>query len=198
MKPGRLHKFSQNFNSMEGLTNFWFKKDNANRTIFFPWGGFAKGRVIPDKTLEAKIRECVGSHWTSQFGLGIIGGTASTYSLYFLLIYIAVVVSLLTWYYFEIRKLVAGLPYSDTKMTFVESYANYTAEWSSFAVWLLFLFSILCFVGLSAVLVGDLWSGSKVGSTGWLVGIFFLLLLSGGAYIFGNVITLRARNRDQV
>jgi hypothetical protein len=26
----------------------------------------------------------------------------------------------LTWYYFEIRKLVAGLPYSDAKITFVE------------------------------------------------------------------------------
>ncbi len=141
------------FFSREGLTNFWFKKDEANRTIFFPWGAFGKGRVIPDKTSEVRIRGCVGFHWSGIFSTGIVAGVASTYTLYFLVTYAAICAIWLAWYYFEIRTLVRGFPFSETKLTFVESYANYYSEWSSFTLWLGLIFMILFLVGSIAFVV---------------------------------------------
>ena len=138
---------------LEGLTNFWFKKDKANRTIFFQWAAFGKGRIVSDKALETKIRNCVGFHWGGLFSLGVLAGAAATYTLYSLLIYAVVCFSWLAWYYFDIRALVSDLPLSEIKLTFVESYANYYSEWSNFTLWLAFVFMILFFIGSAAFVV---------------------------------------------
>ncbi len=182
---------------MEGLTNCCFKKDKANRTVFYPWGALGRGRVIPDKPLEDKIRKCVGFHWPAMFALGIGAGVVTTWTLYAILIYAVVCPLWLGWYYYELRKLVSGLPFSDTRLSFRESYAIYTAEWSSFTVGLVFVFTTLCFAAL-IFLVVDSWRDSAGASAAaWLALTFFLLVTGCFAYLFGYLLVLRVRSRDR-
>lgn len=139
---------------MKGLTDFWFKKDGADRTVFFPWGGFGKGRVLPNRASETQIRRRVGFHWTGIFSISVLGGVASTYAVYAMTLYVVICGLWLTWYYYEVRNLVKDLPLSDAKLTFAESYANYFSEWSNFTLWLAAALLVSLFLGSLLMVIG--------------------------------------------
>lgn len=47
-------------NLLENQINAIFKTDAEGKTVFFPWGPFGKGYVVPDDTKEQQIRRFLG------------------------------------------------------------------------------------------------------------------------------------------
>jgi hypothetical protein len=130
---------------LERLTSGSFKKDEAGRTVFYPWGAFGKGRILPDRIREAKVRSFMRLYYKAFvaciIGVGVILGW--TYSVFLLPV-------LGIWFYFETRNLTSGLPFCVGRLAVQDSYANTDTAHDKPTFWLLFICS-------SIFIVAGLW-----------------------------------------
>jgi len=122
----------------DGLTNGSFKKDKNGNSVFFPWGVLGKGRVLPDESTEMKVRGFVHRYY--QVTLPIVIGVGVIFGWLWSFLLVPLVGA---WFYFGIKPLVSGCPYSVDKLTLKEGYANSAASHNKFTLWLLFICSAL-------------------------------------------------------
>src|SRR5512137_2958826 len=58
----------------DALSGSGFKKDERGRSVFYPWGVFGKGRVLPDAETEKKVRAFVIRYYVISIVLLAIAG----------------------------------------------------------------------------------------------------------------------------
>jgi hypothetical protein len=127
----------------KGIAGMYFKKAAGGKTVFFPWGAFAKGYTLADEPLEARVRGFIKLHLIVSLPVLVL---AVNYS--WTWFFIAVAASY-AWFYLKTRALLSGCAVSAEKLTFKESYANSGKAHNKLTLWLLFVASLL-FVAVSA------------------------------------------------
>jgi hypothetical protein len=150
----------------EGLTNGSFKTDSEGNTVFYPWGVFGKGRILPDEPTEKKVRGFVSLYYKvslpSIIGAGVIIGWAWAFVL---------VPILAGWFYFGSKSLVKEFPYSEEKLTLKEGYKNSAKGHNTSTLWLLLVCSLLfVFMGIFVLTIAK--SSADV-MLGWMLVILF-------------------------
>ena len=126
----------------EGLSGSSFKKDADGRTVFYPIGILGKGRVLPDQPTEERLRAFLTRYYVVSLALVIVL-VAFVHWVWA----VALVPVLWLWFYFGTRSLVARLPYSTSKLTFKESFANSAAAHGKGVLWSLLACSVLFVLG---------------------------------------------------
>jgi hypothetical protein len=125
----------------DALTSSSFKQDESGKSVFYPWGVFGKGHVLPDDETENRIRGFVRRYYMISLPMIIIVGAVVGW------IYVlATLPILIIWYHFKSKILIAGCSVTDGKLTLKESYTNSSKAHNKKTLWLLLIFSIL-FVG---------------------------------------------------
>jgi hypothetical protein len=164
----------------DGLTSASFKRDESGRTVFYRWGAFGKGHVLPDDETESRIRTFLRRYYMITLPVIIILGALVGWA------YVVVAVPILmAWYLLKSKSLVAGCSMSGGKLTFRESYANSAKAHNKKMLWLLLIFSVLfvCAGVLIAIVGASTWD--KVVGTSAI--LFF------GACAVVNIYMIRAR-----
>lgn len=126
----------------EGLAEACFKKDEAGRTIFYPLGVLAKGRVLPDSLTEDRVRRFMIRYYKVTLPVTILLAAFHKWGL----LVTAAIVSFI-WFYLFCRKTTAHLPISDSKLTLREGYASSAKAHNKITLWVLFVVSILFIAG---------------------------------------------------
>jgi hypothetical protein len=122
----------------KGLAAGNFHKDADGRNLFFPYGVFARGRVLPDEHLERRVRAFVTRyHVISLVGIVVF---VSFFRWIWLVPFVAF---LAVWYYVEARVLVGGCAYSADKLSLRDSVANSAAAHNAVTLWLMLAGSLL-------------------------------------------------------
>lgn len=166
-----------------GYLDDHFQKDEAGRTVFYPWRAWGKGRILPDESVEADIRKFLSVFLSVCFFYPIVVGPL--FGARYILFAGPLVV---LWFHLRTRALVGGLPISETKFTkesFRKRFSRYNKPFSKFTLWLVFasslLFFSLCSVGAIARLRGEL-TGESNPLVGILVLVFFGAMTVVSAY----------------
>ena len=126
----------------DGLASGSIKKDAEGRTVFYPLGVLGRGRVLPNEAAEQRVREFLIRYY--KVSLPVIIGLGALVNW---LWSAALVPVFMAWFYFGTKSLVAGYPYSDSKLTLKEGYANSAAAHNAFTLWALLICSVLFVVG---------------------------------------------------
>lgn len=126
----------------EGVSSLYIKKDGEGRAVFYPWGVFGKGYVLPDEARESGMRRFLKTYTitviaafaiTAAFGLGWL---------------IAALVGAMAWFFLAVKRMLKGCPVSAEKMTFRESYSNAGRSHNAVTLWVLLLISLFfTFIG---------------------------------------------------
>ena len=134
----------------DGLVASGFKKDNSGRTLFYPFGLFGQGYVIPNEKKEKSIRSSLKRFYMISLpvliGIGIIFGW-----LYAILLLIPV----LLWAILLPKSLVKGLKPCATKMKVSDSIDSSAKAHSKGMLWFLFIGSSLFTLMGLFILISD-------------------------------------------
>jgi hypothetical protein len=164
----------------DALTSSRFKKDQSGRSVFYPWGIFGKGRVLPDEETENRVRGFVRRYYMISLPVIIIAGVTIGFVSAFVLAPILIV-----WYQFESKALIAGCSVSDDKLTLKESFANQAKVHNKKFLWLCLILSI------PFVAVGLLMFIHSASAYDRLMGAFLFLFFGVSAVTFGYMIKVR-------
>jgi hypothetical protein len=108
----------------DGLTNASFRKDGQGRDVFYPYGIYGRGRIVPDAEAAARLRESIKRLYIlfmAALPLLIVIVRLADISLAYLLLLILAGIAIVTGY---VRRMTRGLPYSDERLTYRESVQN--------------------------------------------------------------------------
>jgi hypothetical protein len=126
----------------KGIAAGSFKTDAEGRSLFFPCGVLARGRVLDDPSKEERVRKFV----TRYNAVGILGSIGVVISGKWILL-AAFLPVMLAWYYFGVRALVGDCAYSEDTLTVRDAYANAAVAHNAFTLWLLLVASVLFVAG---------------------------------------------------
>lgn len=134
----------------DGLVESTLKKDKSGNTVFYPWGVLGKGRVIADADREIQLRRFLLRYYKVTLPVSIIFGILRIWPL------LPIIVGVFTaWYLIESRRVLAGTPFSEERLTLKEGYRNSAMKHNKFTLWVLFLFCLLFVVaGIAIALKG--------------------------------------------
>jgi hypothetical protein len=134
----------------DGLTAAAFKKDRSGNTVFYPWGVFGRGRILPDEQKVAEVRLFLRRYYQAIFLLIIPAAIAaqikSVEPIVRMALMLACGIGFLGWFLIKVRSLTAGTEFSDESLSFRESYTNSAGGHNRATLWVLFGLSWL-FVG---------------------------------------------------
>jgi hypothetical protein len=134
----------------EGLTNGCFNKEETGQTVFYPLGVMGKGYILPDAITEDKIRKFMQFYYKVSI-ISILGVVLVFGWLYvFLLLPVNII-----WFFFKIKPLISGLPYSGSKLSFKQSYINSASAHNTFVLWLFLISSIFVMMMFLHMLVSN-------------------------------------------
>lgn len=122
----------------DGLVEAAFKKDAAGRTVFYPWGVMARGRVVRDAEQEAELRLFLRRYYQAVLFGCIALGVMRAFTLLFLF---AVFGTL--YFIARYRGMLGSAPISDDRMSLGEAYRNSASKHSLWMLWMLLGFSLL-------------------------------------------------------
>lgn len=141
----------------DALTSSSFKQDKSGKTVFYPWGVFGKGHVLPDAETEDRIRVFVRRYYMISISVIIIVGGVVGYI--YMLVPLPV---LIIWYHFKSKALIAGCSVTHAKLTLKESFENSAKAHNEKTLWLLLIFSILFVAAGLVALIQGYSSHSKI------------------------------------
>jgi hypothetical protein len=123
----------------DGLASGIIKKDRANNSVYYPWGVLGKGYVLPSEARETEIKNMVILFYKIFFAMFFI----HLFLLKNALIFAVFVITLLSWFLFQSKKLTKDCPKSDEKLTLKEGYTNSAKAHNKTVLWLLFVMAII-------------------------------------------------------
>ena len=157
----------------DGLTASSFKTDEKGNTIFYPWGIFSSGYILPDDIKDdfrKRIKRSIMFFGpliillTILFKIWAILGLP----LYFL------------GYTIWIKKQTTGLTVSSEKLTFSDATTNSSRSHNLITLWLAEIGAVLFVIAGIIILVN---SPKK-----WIIGLLGIVFFGLCAYIFGKMI----------
>lgn len=126
---------------LDNLIDRNFRKNKNGNTVFFPWGIFGRGRVLPDESTEARIRGWVRRNYfvfvPIAIGVAVISSIVG-WAWSFLLVPVCGV-----WVHVGTKSLVSGLPYSDERVTLKDFYATEAERHNKFILSIYLLGAVL-------------------------------------------------------
>lgn len=159
----------------DGLADAAFKEDEQGNALFYPFGIFGKGRVIPNEKEKQSLRTILKRYYQILLPLIIL---LSVIGLWKLTISFALI-SLIPFYWLLFRR-IRNFEITKSTLTFKESSKNSARSHNKITLWLLFIVSLL-FVLMGIFILA---AGSKSWLLGMLCTIFFgLCALSIGYMI---------------
>lgn len=162
----------------EGLADASFKEDSNGNTVFYPWGIFGKGRILPDEDTKTKLRKFIILYYQASLPLIIL---VAIFRLWWLALIAAP--ALLIWFLLQSKKLTKHCEISSEKLTVKESYRNSARSHNKIMLWCMLITSLLfVLAGFYAFIKGKFFIG--------LAGVVFFGLCSL-AFIF----MLHAKNK---
>lgn len=126
----------------EGLAEACFKKDEVGRTVFYPFGVLAKGRVLSDEVTETRVRGFLIRYYKITLPTTILLAAFHKWALL-----IAIALASFVWFYVFCQKTTAHLPISESKLTLREGYTSSAKAHNKVTLWILFATSILFVAG---------------------------------------------------
>jgi hypothetical protein len=164
----------------DGLANASFKKNSEGTSIFYPWGIFGRGRVIPDHHTEKRIRAFLTRYYKlsllSLTAVGILGGW----------IWAALLLPLhCLWFYLGVKPLVSECAYSTDKLTIKESCSGSAAGHSRSTLWLLLTSSGLLVLG------GVLMASNADSLDSMILGLLCVVFFGACCAAFGYMLAVK-------
>lgn len=120
----------------EGISNLYFKSDSGGKQVFYPWGVFGKGYVLPDAAAEGKLRRFIRVHLMVAFPViivAVIQGWGWC---------VIACAGLFAWFYIGSRRHLAGCQVSSERLTLKESYSNSAKAHNLVTLWVLFIIAL--------------------------------------------------------
>jgi hypothetical protein len=171
----------------------YFKKDEAGRTIFYPWSSWGKGRILLDESAETDIRRFLSIFLSVALFSPIIVG-----SLFGARCIVVIMLLCMLWYSLRIKALVGGLPFSETKFK-KDNYGprvfRFNKLFSKFTLWLLFTFSMLFFLFGVLGVVRDLGTGAR-GISNPLIGVYLALFFGAATLMVAYALVTKYRQHE--
>ena len=164
----------------DGLANGNFLTDKDGNTVFFPWRGLARGRVLSDKNTEIELREFMSRYYKVTLIAAAGVGSFLDWAWLFLLLPISYI-----WLDLGTRSIVAGCPFSEERISRKDALANIVANFNKFTLWVLFTCSALfALAGILMTFSGQ--SPDHVAS-----GVLVIAFFGGCAVIFWFMLKLK-------
>ncbi len=166
----------------DGLTASSFKTDEKGHTIFYPWGIFGKGYILPEDRKDS-FRQTIKRHIMIFVPLTILCSI-------FFKIWIAFLI--LPLYFFGygiwVNKQTSGLKVSSDKLTLSDTRASSARAHNAATLWILEIVSLLF------VLLGTF--NLITSPQNWFIAICSILFFGFGAIIFWKMIKTK-REQDK-
>ena len=103
----------------DGLTDACFKKSDTGTTLFFPWGVIGKGYALKSQSEVDRFRGFIKKYYMvilpTVIGIQITVGFVPN------LVLLPVT---LCWFHFTIKRMLAGMPVTNEKLTLSEAHAG--------------------------------------------------------------------------
>ncbi len=126
-----------------------FKDLENGKRAFYPWGRFGKGYEIQTEEQYEALRRFVIRYYIVVLPLGILAGAFRVWFALVVLVPLSVLVFVL-----KSRKLTSGLPRTDEKLTFKDSYENQARRHSPVMLWGMLIMSLLFVAGGVVLMAG--------------------------------------------
>ena len=151
-----------------------FKKDEKGRTIFYPWGIFGRGYILPDDKKDI-IRKKLKRSYQVFLTLVILTEifVSSWVSIFFVLLLVGVLAI------FN-KRLVRGLEISPVKLTVSDTRSTLVHSQSLITTWFLEICSLLFVLAGIFILV--------ISPNEWFIAILSISLFGFSAYILWDII----------
>lgn len=146
----------------EGLAAAAFKKGAGGQTLYYPWGIFGKGRILPDDDTERRARAFLIRYYKISLPASVV--LALVLGLKW-----ALVAGVLATAGFHManKRLVGHLPCSAERLTLKEGYRNSAARHRASTLWLLLAASVvLGLVGIYLAVVAKTAAARHVAISG--------------------------------
>jgi hypothetical protein len=143
-----------------------FKKDESGRELFYPWGGFGKGRILPDEESGAGMRRFLRRYHAASLPSVLVVGIFFGWEWALLLACAA-----FAGYCLKIRARVAPFQEADVPLTLREACSGEARAHARATLWIFFCGSVaLMSAGLFILVIGPSANDKFVGLAG---GAFF-------------------------
>jgi hypothetical protein len=160
----------------DALASSSFKNLENGKRAFYPWGKLGKGYEIQTEEQYEALRRFVIRYYIVVLPLGILAGVLRNWIALVVLVPLSVLIFVLM-----IRKLTRGLPRTDERLTFKDSYENQARRHSPVMLWAMLVMSLLfvagglfLIAGPGEILVGLL----AIGFFGACAAVFAWMLLA--------------------
>jgi hypothetical protein len=170
----------------DGLTNASFRKDSQGRDVFYPYGIYGRGRIVPDAETAQRLRSSIKRLYILLMAIlppAIVIIRLAQLSLVYLLLLVLAGAAISTGY---VRRLARGMPYSDERLTYRESLQNALRGYSRLSLVLLAILSAV-FVALG-VFILSLDPAENL----WLA-LVLILFFGLGLLVFLGMLFLKSR-----
>jgi len=166
----------------DGLTDASFKMDDKGNTVYYPWGIFGKGYILPEDR-KISFRQSIKRHITVFLTLAILSAVFLKGSLAIFYILPFYMLGYVLW----MNKKIKGLPISPDKLTFADSTSNSARSLNLTTLWLLEIIALLFVLGGISILVAR--------PKQWIVGLSAVVFFGWGVYVFGKMIKIKKQQK---
>ena len=168
---------------VEGLNNGNFKKDRDGNTVFFPWGVFGKGRVLPDEPTATKVRAFVSGYNKVSLLVIMIFPFVVTNGWMIWSFLLAFILG--AFFYFGSKSLISDCPYSEDRLTFKEVWAKPATNHNKLILWFSFIFCLLFALG------GIFIAGTANSFVQTMSGLFYVVFFGACGTAIGYMLKLK-------
>jgi hypothetical protein len=173
----------------DGLTNASFRKDSQGRDVFYPYGIYGRGRIVPDAEAAARLRESIKRLYIvcmAALPPLIVVVRLAHISLAYLLLLVLVGIAIVVGY---VRHLTRGLPYSEERLTYRESLQNSLRGHSKLGL------VLLAIVSAGFVALGVFILSLDPAENFWLA-LVLILFFGFGLLVFLGMLLLKLRQEQ--
>jgi predicted lysophospholipase L1 biosynthesis ABC-type transport system permease subunit len=164
----------------DALTSAYFKTAQDGRKLFFPWGMWGRGYVIPSEQDDARLRRQMKAF--TVISLALIVGVVSVQTWPWILALCALIV---VFQLFWTRHLARGLQPSSERLSMTESITAQARAHGPVGLWVLEIASLVFVAGGLIILIAD--------PDNWMIALGTIAFFGLCAAVFATMLALRGR-----
>ena len=164
----------------DALTSASFKTGPAGEHIFFPWGTWGRGHVLPSEDAYQRVRGHVRLYYLIMLP-AVIAAVIAIGGFKAMIVLPVVTIPYFLWTFMTVRR----LPRSSERMTYRECMANQAQAYGAGTLWLLLVLGVVL-TGTSAALL-------FLQPADWLIAALGLALFGTSAVVTARMLAIRKR-----